>query len=50
MSIVQWFIDGKKHFTGPRIDVDALQNGEVVGMDPRLGDYGSGENIDKESK
>lgn len=34
ISIFQWFIDGRKNFTGPRIDVGALQNGEVLGMEP----------------
>ena len=34
ISIVQWFVDGKKNFTGPRINVDVLQNGEVQGMAP----------------
>jgi choline transport protein len=34
ISMVQWIVDGRKNFTGPRFDADALQNGEVVGMDP----------------
>ena len=34
ISVFQWFIDGKKNFTGPRVDIGALQNGEVVGMEP----------------
>ncbi|PVH70722.1 amino acid transporter-like protein [Cadophora sp. DSE1049] len=34
ISIVQWFVDGKKNFTGPRVNLDDLQNGTVVGMDP----------------
>ncbi|KAK0129987.1 hypothetical protein ONS96_000527 [Cadophora gregata f. sp. sojae] len=36
ISIVQWFVDGKKNFSGPRINLDNLQNGAVVGMDPTL--------------
>lgn len=32
IATVQWFVDGKKNFKGPRIDIDALQNGEVVGI------------------
>jgi choline transport protein len=36
ISVVQWYVDGKKNFTGPRIDIDALQNGEVVGMEPEV--------------
>ncbi|TVY57353.1 putative amino-acid permease [Lachnellula cervina] len=34
ISIVQWFVDGKKNFTGPRINIESLQNGEVIGVDP----------------
>ncbi|TVY49114.1 putative amino-acid permease [Lachnellula occidentalis] len=34
ISIIQWFVDGKKNFTGPRINMELLQNGEVVGVDP----------------
>ncbi len=32
MATVQWFVDGRKNFTGPKIDLGALQNGEVVGI------------------
>jgi len=34
ISVIQWFVDGRKNYTGPQIDVDALQGGEVVGMAP----------------
>ena len=51
VSIGQWFVDGRKNFTGPRIDVDALQNGDVVGMDPVLSsEQGSSTNFEKASK
>jgi choline transport protein len=51
VSIVQWFVDGKKNFTGPRINVEALQNGDVVGMDPVLSsEQGSSSNFEKASK
>lgn len=40
VSVLQWFIDGRKQFTGPRVDIDALQNGEVVGMEPNLQEDG----------
>jgi choline transport protein len=51
VSMIQWFVDGRKNFTGPRIDVDALQNGDVVGMDPVLSsDQGSSTNFEKASK
>ncbi len=51
VSIVQWFVDGKKNFTGPRIDVEALQNGDVVGTDPASSsEQGSNSPLDKDSK
>ncbi|PBP18914.1 hypothetical protein BUE80_DR010388 [Diplocarpon rosae] len=34
ISMVQWFVDGRKNFTGPRIDLDFLQNGDVGRTDP----------------
>ncbi|CAG8972719.1 hypothetical protein HYALB_00008634 [Hymenoscyphus albidus] len=33
LSIMQWFIDGKKNYNGPRINIDNLQNAEVEGVD-----------------
>jgi hypothetical protein len=51
VSVFQWFIDGRKNFTGPRVDIDALQNGEVVGMEPGFSEDGSGtRSIGDESK
>lgn len=46
ISIIQWFVDGKKNFTGPRVDV---QNGEVIGVDASQEEESSFENgkIDK---
>lgn len=44
ISIVQWFVDGKKNFTGPRVNIENLQNGEVVGMDPVFSSGDSGSN------
>jgi choline transport protein len=34
ISITQWYVDGKKNYTGPKVDVDAMKNGEVVGLAP----------------
>ncbi|EPE32742.1 hypothetical protein GLAREA_07876 [Glarea lozoyensis ATCC 20868] len=34
ISVVQWFVDGRKNFTGPQVNVDELQAGVVAGMDP----------------
>jgi choline transport protein len=51
ISIVQWFIDGKKNFIGPRVNVDVLQNGEVQGMAPVFSsEQGSSSNFEKSSK
>ncbi|CZT03124.1 related to HNM1-Choline permease [Rhynchosporium agropyri] len=36
VSIFQWFVDGKKNFSGPRVSLDDLQDGEVVGLDPAM--------------
>jgi hypothetical protein len=30
--VVQWFVDGKQNFTGPRVDLDAIGEGHVVGI------------------
>jgi len=44
ISIIQWFVDGKKNFTGPRVNIEQLANGEVMGMEPTIsseeGSYG----------
>ena len=32
--MVQWFVDGRKNFTGPRVNIESMVNGEVQGMDP----------------
>ena len=34
VSVIQWFVDGRKNYTGPRLDVEALKKGEIVGMAP----------------
>lgn len=34
IATVQWFVDGKKNFHGPKVDLAALQEGEVVTIDP----------------
>lgn len=35
IATIQWYIDGKKNFHGPKIDLDALQEGEVIAIDPK---------------
>jgi len=37
ISTIQWFVDGRKNYTGPKIDIDALKAGEIVGMAPEDG-------------
>lgn len=32
ISTIQWFFDGRKNFSGPKVDIDAMQSGEVMGM------------------
>jgi len=32
ISTIQWFVDGRKNFTGPRIDMEVLAAGGTVGM------------------
>ena len=42
VSVVQWFVDGRKNFTGPRVDLQGLARGEVLGLDDE-GVMGNGE-------
>lgn len=45
---MQWFVDGKKNFSGPRVNIENLANGEVVGMNPELSreeGYGNGNGV-----
>ena len=32
VSVVQWFVDGSKNYSGPLVDLEALKAGEIVGM------------------
>lgn len=34
VSVVQWYVDGRKNYSGPRLNLDALKSGVVVGMPP----------------
>jgi choline transport protein len=34
VSVIQWFVDGRKNYTGPKLDIEALKKGEIVGMAP----------------
>lgn len=48
ISIVQWFVDGKMNFTGPRINIEQLQGGMVMGMEPESSSEGSSKYKDEE--
>lgn len=48
ISIVQWFVDGRKNFHGPKVNIESLANGEVIGMDPS--DEGSGSYLGDDTK
>lgn len=43
VSVIQWIVDGRKNYTGPRLDVEALKKGEIVGMAP-VESHADGEN------
>lgn len=45
ISTITWFVEGRKNYTGPRINLDNLANGETVGI-PGTGidSYASGTN------
>ena len=32
VSVIQWYVDGKKNYKGPSIDMKAMHQGEVMGM------------------
>ena len=32
IALTQWIVEGRRQYTGPRINTAALQQGEVVGM------------------
>lgn len=34
VSVIQWFVDGRKNYTGPRLDLEAIKKGEIQGMAP----------------
>ncbi|KAL8747173.1 MAG: hypothetical protein Q9190_000913 [Brigantiaea leucoxantha] len=44
ISTFQWFLDGRKNFTGPQIDAEALAQGNVADMDGK-GEINGGEKL-----
>lgn len=43
ISTFQWIVDGRKNFTGPRMDVDVLAGEVAVNAVPSTGDQKQGE-------
>lgn len=35
ISAIQWIVDGRKNYKGPELDVQAMLNGEVEGLEPK---------------
>lgn len=33
IASLTWIFDGRKNYTGPQLDIDAMLNGEVEGID-----------------
>lgn len=51
ISITQWYVDGKKNYTGPKLDVNAMENGEVVGLAPEPSNGGTaGDDLEDNKK
>jgi choline transport protein len=51
ISVSQWYVDGKKNYTGPKLDVDAMKNGEVVGLAPEPSNGGiAGDDLEDNGK
>ena len=40
ISTIQWFVDGRKNYHGPQIDMEAMRKGEVIGVTGDLQDDG----------
>lgn len=34
IATIQWFVDGRKNFHGPQINLEVLKEGGVVALDP----------------
>lgn len=33
IAVVTWIFDGRKHYTGPQLDIAALTRGDIAGME-----------------
>jgi hypothetical protein len=45
ISCTTWFVDGRKHYVGPKVDVYAMLEGKVTGMDPSPPEPGTAEKV-----
>ena len=50
ISTIQWFVDGRKNYKGPQLDVGAMMNGEVEGLNPSLTNEHSGNGLSEKEK
>ena len=50
VSIIQWFVDGRKNYSGPKLDVEAMKTGEVQGLAPEPSKEENGVNGEDKSK
>ncbi len=33
IAVITWIFDGRKHYTGPHVDVEGLEKGQIVGVE-----------------
>ena len=50
VSIIQWYVDGKKNYSGPKLDVEAMKTGQVQGLAPEPSNEEDGVNGHDKSK
>lgn len=56
ISVIQWFVDGRKNYTGPKMDIDvrtltAVQSPEMARIDAaRVNGAGSGSDVNGDAK
>ncbi|KAL2015202.1 hypothetical protein VTK56DRAFT_6067 [Thermocarpiscus australiensis] len=46
VSCTTWMVDGRKHYRGPKVDIYAMLEGKVTGMDPLPHESGTAEKIE----
>ena len=50
VSIIQWFVDGRENYSGPKLDVEAMKTGEVQGLAPEPSNEENGVSGEDKSK